>query len=1358
MESDTTPVLPYLSTVSFDRLLPLGELTSEDFERFACDLLTTYYLDAKVSLKKKCDHKQDAAEIRAKFFNGSLCTYQCRQTKQFDAEDVGEAIKALRTGSGQKHILLSCEVNSEVRHEIRKFRDWELWDQVDITHRFRELPEFEQARIVDIYFPGQRFDLTLLPCALSFPWLTAKDFFAPMMAEDKAFHHRWDLVGRDSECNQLLHVLANSDVHVMSLVGHAGSGKTRVLRSVLESFSETHPHVRVVLASPTGEIWWDDLNGLGDGENLLVVDDAHDCCDYRRLLRYMNNERKRTRLLLVYRTYCEEIIQIDMAREGFCGKSSATVRLGELTKHDARVLALQVLAKHGGEAELADMIADVASGSPLAVVLGAQIIASVGANSEIFHSIKSFRSAVLAHYKNIIMDDVATGDDRACLDKMLRVYALIQPLDINDPGVTEILSSLEGIERAEAWRLSERLTDTGILYKRNALFRLLPDLLADAFIDSDCIAPDGKSSGYAERIFDFAVQRYKENILLNLSRFDWQRGGSANENHLVDAIWSRLGKDDTWRVQASVAVIPAFYQPRQALDFARRLVSQGHGTNESVCRIIRNAAYRFEYLRDACELLWEIAKTDTRPIERREHRSNQPISLLKLLAMVTPEEPIIINKTVVDFALSLLDREDSWTGAATPFDILKGGLDADSAVPRVYSTTFKSVWYGTSLEIHEAIAPMRRRIIDAIFKSLTSSRKRQALAAAALLENALCTPRWLDLPAGKEAWLNEFVDTLTRLNALLDANHLPAVVLTRLAQSVSWHADYAHGSTHLPARQIFDRLDYDIETHATCELMGNYMGYTRPDPVVPQYFSFSDAQLLPIHRIYALRAPGLMTQMLSALMDNFTASGDPNPIELVFIEYFKQWKPQLEKIAGDIENAFPREEDLIAFLGERLADIMSYYEDNAPRSAEFLIRCLFERQISLTRLVLNIIQQDTQSPLRNYASHAFSALFRHAPDEAREYIAARLAEGENHLPLIASFYANTIFRELPYRDDDFDVMARIFQSCSRTVLEYAPRIFETVSKKDPRIAIGLIAQANPALIKALDVDIFRWMDDDELNAFYNSLDDEALGHIMRWFSILDCLDDSYATNRILSIVASQRPRLLLDLIKMRLERALAEEKDNDNYFTIGDSKLDNSFSPYNLLEHPDGKTLLRETLDWALPRVSDALFSYHFAWLVAGLFRYRYIDSGRKDSGWGDWGEPTQEDSDQENSGWDAPAEGNSGWDAPAGEVSASEEAPFISVLETWIADGSADRFAVMAALLHKAPTHFVSNEEEFLKRILCAAQSAGASVCKALTEALYASAVTGQRIGYGGPPSHDDMWGNAEEKLASLNKVFVDV
>ena len=179
----------------------------------------------------------------------------------------------------------------------------------------------------------------------------------------------------------------------------------------------------MAVASPTAEIDAKSLEDLGAGEKLVVVDDAHDRADLGQLIRYVADERSNARLLLLYRPYWAEVVQRDLARSGLTGGLVASVTLARPTKHDATTLATQVLAKHGASTDLAATIARIAYDSPLAVVVGAQIVAKEGVHPELFGSNDAFRSAVLKRYEQVIAEGIATGKDQDRVRAVPRLLA-----------------------------------------------------------------------------------------------------------------------------------------------------------------------------------------------------------------------------------------------------------------------------------------------------------------------------------------------------------------------------------------------------------------------------------------------------------------------------------------------------------------------------------------------------------------------------------------------------------------------------------------------------------------------------------------------------------------------------------------------------------------------------------------------------------------------------------------------------------------------------------------------------------------------------------------------------------------------
>ena len=1235
-------------TVSFDRPLPLASLSPESFEFFALDFLATQYRgQADVHPAGKTGHKQYGIDIEVRFVaDDGLFTFQCKREAQFGAAKVRKAIQAHTIAAKKKHILLSRVASPDARKEIRSACGWDLWDQTDITRIFRTLPKSEQVRIVDTFFPSQRFALTgeLAPG----PWMTVRDFFAPQLAEGRIFNQRWDLVGRTSELDQLARALADRDVLVSSLIGRAGEGKSRVLRATLDAFCASHPAVRVVVASPTAEIDAKSLEDLGAGEKLVVVDDAHDRVDLGQLVRYVADERSNARMLLVCRPYWAEVVQRELAKSGLTGELVASVTLARPTKQDATTLATQVLAKHGAPTDLATTIAGIAYDSPLAVVVGAQIVAKEGVHPELFRSNEAFRSTVLKRYEQVIAEDIATGKDQDRVHAMLRVLALIQPVVPDDRRVLELLAEVEGISAPDASRLGRLLIDSGVLFKRGSMYRLSPDLLADSIIESSCITSRGESNGYAERIFEAAIPEHKENVLLNLGRLDWRRNeGDTSSSHLLDTIWSRLKWEDDYRNAQVKAAAAAYYQPRQALQLARRLIDEGHGTEEDVCRIIRGATYNLKYVHDACELLWEIGKNDRRPTHQHP---NHPLRLLTELATPEPRKPIEYCEAVVDFALSQLEIADNWTGPSTPYDVIKGALATEGHF------TAKSTNRAITLSAYgvdtATVASMRRRVIDSILEGITSDNQNQAFAAAELLQSAIRGPIGLlnRAPSAEERadWSQEFVETLRRLNDVLDSHAIAAPVLVRVAQSVSSHAHRAGGATCEEAGRVLDRLDRNLETRVTRILMDGWG-----------------------HGTWKLEAGNL-----------------------------DRTEHRQEELAAEVERAFPDERELATFVNRRLADLKTHGEESL-RSAHLFINRLIDRRPALAREVLDSRARDPLPPIADFGSFALCSLLRREPEEAHRRISALLARSDEHLPFVSRAYAMGAFGGRPLDSQDRDVIRLIFRSEDASVLAAAAWVFREVAEKEKRFAIEVLASASPKLMQSSRGEVFMWLNDDKFIPF-DLIPDEDLARIVELLTVPDSLDEHFV-REFLARVAKRNPRHVIELAKKRLDQAVAGE--NWKYSPIG-GLGGGATQSLNLLAHPDGPGLFRETLNWALTRtVVGYEFSYRFADLVTGVF--------------------------------------------------GCSESSFASTLEAWSANGGEGHYAVLAAVLREVPNSFVFNEHDFVVRVLRAARAVGRASQRSISSSLFASALGGVRSSIPGQPSPMDlgMKERAEQMLASLAK-----
>lgn len=1135
---------PEQLTVSFDQPLPLASLSPEGFQRFCRSLLEVLYPGARVHAAGKTGHKQFGIDIEAEFENGDTYTYQCKREASFGAAKVNKAVAEHKVPSTKKFLLLSRVASPLARREVKKHRGWEIWDLDDLSEKLRTLPRERQRQIVDTYFPGQRFALIGEPSPG--PWQSPADFFAPLLSDDRPFSHQWELVGRERERQALASALADRTKIVVSLTGPAGGGKSRLLHAAIADFATAHPGTSIFMLSPTEQVTAKSLEDLGQGDKLLVVDDAHDRSDRELLSRYVADTRMNARLLLVYRPYVQEVIERELAHFGLAGTHVSLVEVEKPTKADAVALANQVLTTLGARTDSASHIADVAYDSPLSVVVGAWIVAKEGLHPELFGSHTVFKATVLQHYKAAIARGISnSARDQDSIDRILRVIALVQPVIPDDPKVLALIRDVEAVSPADATRLTKLLIASGVLFKRGAQYRLSPDLLADSIIETAYISTNGASNGEVERVFAAAIAEHKAHLLLNLGRLDWRRNeGDTTDSRLVDTLWSGLDwEDDYQRPQLKAAVEAAYYQPRQALELAERLVSGGHGANEDVCRLIRNAAYSLRHLPRACELLWDIGQLDARATNQFP---NHPLRLLTEMAAPEPRKPIAYCEGVVDFALSLVPLEPSWSAGATPFDILKGALATEGHVTsRATSRSITLTAFGVN---PEAVAAMRRRIVDAILDGLMGTNKRHAFEAAKLLQTALHGPTGLmnRKPSDEERmeWSTEFTDTLERVNRLIEANRVPPVILVRIGESVAWHAHYPEGETKEPARRILAHLDRDLETRVARVLMDGW---------------------------------GHQTWKLGGRL-----------------EHNEEMQGEL---ATEIERAYPTAEGLAAFIDEQL-NILKSYGDETLQSAHLLVNRLIANQLALAREVLDIRDRMPESPVAAYAPVALATLLKQVPREAHARIDALVAAGDECLWLVACAYALGLGRR-PLLDEDRGVIRRIFSSDQPGVLRSASWIFREVAELSTELAVDLLASANPALLQASRGDIFMWLDDDKLVPL-NSISDEQLEKILVLFESPESLDEHFV-HGFLTRVSKRNPRLVVELAKRRLERATK----NADWSMSPIGGISGHTPSLDVLVHEDGATLFRGVLEWALPHAGKYPFTHHLADLVAGVFGFR---------------------------------------------------------------------------------------------------------------------------------------------------------
>jgi transcriptional regulator with XRE-family HTH domain len=1141
---------PSPTVTSFDRPFPIEGLSPESFERFTLHFLSALYPEAKVHRLGGPGHAQDGLDVDVVFDGGKCFHFQCKRVQQFGAAKVRAAVKAYKRKAAKKIILLTRIASPKAREAVRAFKTWDIWDKEDVALQIRHLSKHEQIRLVDIFFKGQR--LALLGETEPNVWQTSKTFFASFSGHG-AFNHDWTLVGRTADANKFLEALQTPSVNLTFLVGTAGRGKTRVLKYSIEEFQQRHSDVLVRFLAPSEEVNSKSLDDLGAGDKVLIVDDAHDYQDLKLLFQYVASPANNAKLVLSLRPYGLDFIRAQASNFTLFGDRTVEIQLQRLALSDATALATEVLAKSSGPVHLAEDIAKSTRDCPLITVMGAWVVSKEKKHFEFVRNEDEFRTLLMARFREVITGTLSPRDSES-LRKLLRVVAIIQPLSIDDTAISEICAKVEGIPQAEVRRLFRVLLDAGVLSRRGGTYRLSPDLLADYVIESECIGSNGTSTGYAEQIFDEANDRLLENVVRNLGRLDWRRSnGDPSNSHLMDEIWRKLRskqEDGDTHLRAVQAV--AYYQPLRALRFAEELTRKGEHLRD-LPAILEFAAYNLDCLPQACELLWELGKDDSRPTGQHPEHA---IRILAELATVAPNKPFEHNEIVVDFALSLFGRLDSWSSAHTPLDVLKGIVKTED-----HSTTSngRTISFSPYQVRPEFVRPLRDKVRTAVIGLLTGRNLKIAIRGAAFVQEMLRYPMGIfnskvanDLDT---EWTKDFVRTFAAIKSAIKTHALDSLVLLELARSVSWHANYSERGTSKFARAIVACLPNDLEFRT-----------------------------------------------LVAIADPFGRIFD-RPIE---INPNTDWTKQVKLVTEELLKAFSDGEALRAKIEGHLVHIATAGTHAEPFT---LYWELLQRSKSLANATVENALANTGSPTAQFAAAALATIIREDCEAGLRISRRFLASQDVSLACaVGSAHRSFDFSKEDHENSHVALVRQLLSSDNAAIVRSAIGAVARVGEHDKRAALDLILGTDPTRSNELADEVFMLFH--EGNALpIGVLSNEDVDALLKKIEQMPALD-GYWIQTFLAKASASHGRQCAAFFRRRVDRA-ADSQDwsfrASNYGPYENVRL-------QFRSSPDLGAILRETSQW-LKSGTDYYFRHSASKLFEVMFRpfdqeiINYLDS-----------------------------------------------------------------------------------------------------------------------------------------------------
>ncbi|HEY1613985.1 MAG TPA: helix-turn-helix domain-containing protein [Rhizomicrobium sp.] len=1002
-----TEILPATVTVSHDQPLPVDALSPESFQRFTEDLVRGLHADAQdIGPVGKTGQDQDGTDILCILADGRRLSYQCKRVTRFGPADVRAAVAAHTAPADHKYLVLSRPASPQTAEELRAFPDWTLWDKDDIARLVRQDLSATQRRVlVDKYFPGQRYALLGEPNPG--PWQTPEEFFAPFAGRRATFSHDWALVGRTDEVATIVNGLHDDNTRIVLLLGAGGSGKSRILKSIVTALATREPRLPLFL-SPSETLSGQALEMLGPGPQTVIVDDAHDRSDLGGLFAYAAHPARNIRILLSARPYARERLR---GQAGIFARGGAIeeVVLPRLSLDDTINLARDVLERFGGAPEFAEPIARATRDCPLVTVLAGRIAVEQKLPVTLAQNAGAFQDTILGKFAEIITGALAPPGEQKMFTDILKLISLVQPFAIDDPMFLDMATTLAQESRDKVSATLRMLIDGGIVFRRGTQYRLMPDLLGDYIIERSCIGADERLDSFADQVFEMAVPPLLGHVLVNLGRLDWRRtSGDPAKRHLVTHLWRALkvtgGYHDSGLEAAAAAAI---YQPRQALDFVTRQWRAGI-RHDDLVKIIRNTAYHLDYLVEACQLLWEIGRADDREQGRFPSHA---MRTLKELCEVEPAKPIAFNKEVVTFGLGLLDGDDAFDTLYSPFDFLKGILSGEGYTTKGDNRTITFAPFTVNYAVVE---DLRAMVVARAITLLTGPSLRAAGRAAAFIESALRYPM---VSFGgrlseelRAQYTEEFASTLGRLRKLVQARKPDPVVAVALAHAVAWHAHYAGGETGKAANALLESLPTNLEF-----------------------------------------------RLLAALSDGFGR---------VFLGRMdaNTWQSRLNKWVGDLVADLSAAHPKPAALKRLLEDDLALTEEAGlakDNSSHVLVHEVLRKRVDLAQRIVEATASGEESRLTRYLDAALVQVLHAVPDAARRYARQFLDSGTAAMQrAVGRAFNNPPMPDGALAPADAEIIKRVLSSDNADVVLSGLGVLSTLAQKNSRVAIDLLRHAN----------------------------------------------------------------------------------------------------------------------------------------------------------------------------------------------------------------------------------------------------------------------------------------------------------
>ena len=312
---------------------------------------------------------------------------------------------------------------------------------------------------------------------------------------------------------------------------------------------------------------------------------------------------------------------------------------------------------------------------------------------------------------------------------VLHLIAALGPVDVEGRDFQESAQALLGKPVDEILATVDALVSNGIVTPRPKPVRVIPDVLSDYLLEGRCINQNGRSTLYADRVYQHFGAHSLKNLMRNLSELDWRRGQSEETGlNLLSGIWADIHerfrvRDEYVRHQLLEDLADAaIYQPDHVIALVRTAIDDpvslepGKGGSRyrmgqeyvlsALPSLLEATAYHPERLRESVTTLWELSKTGS---PRNSGREAAKVALRRLASWHRFGNPALNFAMLVE-AIRLTKRADAFTSDYTPFSIIRQILEREGEFNEWQDEmTFSFGGFGLN---YVAVGPVRESALD----------------------------------------------------------------------------------------------------------------------------------------------------------------------------------------------------------------------------------------------------------------------------------------------------------------------------------------------------------------------------------------------------------------------------------------------------------------------------------------------------------------------------------------------------------------------------------------------------------------------------------------------------------------------